>query len=706
MKSDEKTTEQLIAEVEQLRQQLKRLNASESRHKQSEAKFIGLLESAPDAIVIIDREGKIVIANGQAEKLFGYRREELIGSLLEKLVPHRVEPLHYQHRENYFKNPHTRPMGAGLNLLALRKDGVEFPVEISLSPLETEDGILITSIIRDITARKQAEEELRKAYSELRRANDELERRVEERTSELSQANKILHEQILERKRAEEQIREQAALLDKTQDAILVRDLDDNILFWNKSAEHLYGWSAAEVLEKNASELLYKAFSATYDNAQHQVLEKGEWSGELYQIRKDGKEIVVESRWTLVRDEEGKPKAKLIINTDITEKKKLAAQFLRAQRMESIGTLASGIAHDLNNALTPISMGIQILQDKFNDDESRFLLNLLAAGAERGASMVKQVLSFARGMEGEHIVLQPKNLISEIIKILKQTLPKSIVIENSVAKDLWVVNGDATQLYQVLMNLSVNARDAMPNGGKLRIEAENVYLDENYARMYLEAKPGQFVVITVTDTGSGIPSEILDKIFEPFFTTKEIGKGTGLGLSNVSAIVKSHGGFVNVYSELGSGTRFKIYLPAAEIAQSEMLGEGEIKLPAGNGELVLVVDDEFSIREITRATLEANGYEAMTAGDGTEALAIYAKNIDKIRIVIMDMMMPFLDGPATIRALFKLDPKVKIIATSGLAASEKAADAASAGVKTFLAKPYTAEKLLKLLDELLHTAIK
>ncbi|HXF39869.1 MAG TPA: PAS domain S-box protein, partial [Blastocatellia bacterium] len=336
---------------------------------------------------------------------------------------------------------------------------------------------------------------------------------------------------ITQRKRAEEQLREQATLLDNAQDAILVRDLDDNILFWNKSAERIYGWPAAVITGKNIKDTIYRNSLSQYAEAKRAVLATGEWQGELKQLTKDEKEIIAESRWTLVRDDRGRPKSILVINTDVTEKRKVEAQFLRAQRMESIGTLASGIAHDFNNLLSPILMSIQLLQLKINDEEGQRLLAMLRASAERGAGLVKQVLSFARGVEGERITLQPRHLIKEIVKILDDTLPKSIEVEFETSEDLSLVAGDATQLHQVLMNFCVNARDAMPAGGTLKIRADNVLIDENYARMNLEAKPGRFVVITIADTGMGIPPAVINRIFEPFFTTKEHGKGTGLGLS-------------------------------------------------------------------------------------------------------------------------------------------------------------------------------
>jgi len=548
-----------------------------------------------------------------------------------------------------------RQMGRLGTIYGLRASGEEFPVEASISQVEAGGQKLYTVILRDIT----------------------------------------------ERQRAEEQLREQATLLDHARDAILVQDLADRIRYWNKSAERLYGWTAEEALDQDLRELVYPGNAPQFAQAKQAVIEKGEWVGELRQTTKDGKELVAEGHWTLVRDDAGRPKFIFVINTDITEKKKLEAQFLRAQRMESIGTLAGGIAHDLNNILSPVLMAVQMLQLRFADEESQRWLQLLHTNAERGAEMVKQVLSFARGIEGERIALQPKHLIKEIVKILRETLPKSIEIRFSIQDDLWPVAGDATQLHQVLMNLCVNARDAMPHGGRLLIGAENIHLDENYARMHLEAKPGRFVAVTVADTGMGIPAEVINKIFDPFFTTKAHGQGTGLGLSTALGIVKGHGGFVNVYSEVGKGTQFKLHLPAIAPAQAGQVEAEPPELPVGHGEWILVVDDEAAIREITKGTLETFGYRVLTASDGTEAIALFAQDKDKIKVVLTDMVMPYLDGPATIRALQKLDPQVRIIATSGLTANGKVVEATQAGVKIFLSKPYTADKLLKAIAEIL-----
>jgi CheY-like chemotaxis protein len=324
----------------------------------------------------------------------------------------------------------------------------------------------------------------------------------------------------------------------------------------------------------------------------------------------------------------------------------------------------------------------------------------LRENAERGAELVKQVLSFARGVEGERINIQIRHLIKDLIAVLRQTLPKSIALKFDIAPDLWTIEADPTQIHQVLMNLCVNARDAMPAGGTLEITAENFTLDENYARMHVEARIGRYIVITVTDTGVGVAPENFNRIFDPFFTTKEVGKGTGLGLSTALMIVKSHGGFVNVYSELGRGTKFSIYLPAASKPETVRADKAASVFPSGNGELILVVDDEENIRQITRSTLEKFGYQVLTANDGTEAMALYAQKQGEIALVLTDMAMPYMDGAATIRALRRMQPDLKIIAASGLT-NEHSSEMAALAPNAFLAKPYTAEKLLTTISEVL-----
>ncbi len=505
---------------------------------------------------------------------------------------------------------------------------------------------------------------------------------------------------ITERKRGEEKIREQAALLDVAQDAIFVRSISNEIRYWNKSAENLYGWPANEVLSKNLDDKLFGA-SSQLKEILETVLEKGAWSGETRQFTKDAKILIAESKWTLVRDERGEPQSFLVVNSDITERKKLETQFLRSQRMESIGTLASGIAHDLNNVLSPMLMSVQVLQRKYKDEESQNWLVALRENAERGAGLIKQLLSFARGSENDRLPLQPRHLVKEVIRIVRDALPKSINLRFFIPDNLWTISADPTQIHQVLMNLCVNARDAMPAGGTLTLKAENIVIDEDYLEMHRDAHPGKFVLIAVGDTGEGIEPENIGKIFEPFFTTKEIGKGTGLGLSTVAGIVKSHQGFVNVYSEPGKGTRFGVYLPAIETKEARVDEAVKAELPKGNGECVLVVDDEESIRMITQMTLERFNYRVLTAADGAEALALYKSRKNDIAVVVTDMMMPVMDGAALVSSLIKINPQISIVSTSGLLEINEMSQTETSAVKFFLPKPYTAEKLLKTLDRVL-----
>ncbi len=507
---------------------------------------------------------------------------------------------------------------------------------------------------------------------------------------------------IDELKQVQIRVGEQAEFLDASHEAIVVMDMEDRIIFWNKGAERVYGYNSGEAVGHKSHELLYKD-EAKFREAHAAVLRNGEWEGEMIKRTKDGIDLTVDARWSLVRDAQGRPKSVLSINSDITEKKKLESQYLRAQRMESIGTLAGGVAHDLNNVLAPILMAVEILRDSVKDENGLAVLDTLEGSAQRGAELVKQVLSFARGVEGRRIVINPAHVMRELVKIMRDTFPKSVTVEFTSVRDLWTVMGDPTQMHQVFMNLCVNARDAMPNGGKVMVTMENVLLDESYAAMSAQARPGAYVVIKVEDTGTGIPRAIQDKIFEPFFTTKEIGKGTGLGLSTTMAIVRSHGGFIHLYSEMGKGTKFKVYFPAntTKEATDEVALE-QMRLPQGDGELILLVDDEEAIRSVAQRTLERFGYRVLQAGNGAEAIALYAVRQQEIAVVLTDMAMPIMDGPALIIALKVLNPAVKVIASSGLSSHSSVSRAVGAGVEHFVPKPYTAETILKVVHEVLH----
>jgi PAS domain S-box-containing protein len=506
-----------------------------------------------------------------------------------------------------------------------------------------------------------------------------------------------------ERIEAGRKIREQAELLSKARDAIVVRNLDHTVTFWNAGAERLYGWTAYEACGRSVERLLYHD-PKSFQEATAQVLVQGDWTGELEQYRKDGTIVAVEGRWTLVRDEHGEPSRILAINTDITERRKLLAQFLRAQRMESLGTLAGGIAHDLNNVLQPILLAIELLKSDLDDPRALEMLDTIGTSARRGADMVTQVLSFARGVKGAQVTVDLEQIIGDLERMVRETFPRSITLRVSVPDDLWRLVGDPTQIHQVLMNLAVNARDAMPDGGTLQIVAENVRVNERRTVLVGRVTPGTYVCVSVIDSGTGMADEITRQIFDPFFTTKETGKGTGLGLSTVASIAHGHGGGVGVDSAPGRGTTFRLFLPAST-REAELPDPVSPEAPPrGEGELLLVIEDETSVRRVTRKTLEGFGYRVLTARDGTEAVSVYEERGHEIDLVLTDIMMPVMDGPAVIRTLRSMDPDVRIVAASGMGAEAGTERAADAGVRHFLPKPYSPAMLLEVVHRVLHEA--
>jgi PAS domain S-box-containing protein len=505
---------------------------------------------------------------------------------------------------------------------------------------------------------------------------------------------------LTERKHAEEKIREQAALLDKAQDAIIVCDLNDRIIYWNRGAERIYGWNVEEAIGQDCREFFFQGAPAVLNEIAAGLEQRGEWNGELQQADKYGRPVIVYSRWTRVRDEKSKPKSKLIISTDITERKLLEEQFLRAQRLESLGVLVSGIAHDLNNMLVPIVVGVDILRAQSISEDAEAMLQTMEASARRSTDMIKQMLTFARGGEASKALIHVDKLVKEMGKIVADTFPKSIQCRVRVDKSSRPVFGLPTQLHQILLNLCVNARDAMPDGGTLTLATENVKLSPEEAARHKDIKPGNYLCISVADTGAGMPPETLDKIFQPFFTTKAPGKGTGLGLSTCQSIAKNHNGFITVHSKVKSGTEFKVYLPAADIAPPEPAVARTAPPPSGNGERILVVDDEESILAITRAALENYGYTVLTENSGLEAVTRFSEKPDAVDLVITDLAMPFMDGRAMIAALRKIRPDLKIIIASG---SDKEIEEAKRTVKVeaFVAKPFTNDELLEAVHEVL-----
>jgi signal transduction histidine kinase/ActR/RegA family two-component response regulator len=415
-------------------------------------------------------------------------------------------------------------------------------------------------------------------------------------------------------------------------------------------------------------------------------------------LRKDGTRVPV---LVGAANFEDSPQEGVAFVLDLTQRKKLEQQFLRAQRMESIGTLAGGVAHDLNNMLTPILMSIDLLRLGEEDNRRLRTLQAIEESARRGSDLIQKLLAFARGSDKRRTAINVATIIKEIALVAQDALLKHIEVKVEMPDDLWTVSADPTGLHQVFMNLCVNAKDAMPRGGLLRLSARNLWLDRTFAAMQAEAKEGPYVVIEVEDTGVGMEPAVLERIFEPFFTTKELGDGTGLGLSTALGIVKSHGGILQVESKRGKGSMFRIHLPADVCQAQQAAITAPTAPPLGNGELVLVVDDEASIRQITKQTLEGFGYNVLLASDGVEAAALFAERGSNISAVVTDLMMPVMDGRLTMQVMRKMNPDVRLIAISGFCNSETPEQLGLMGVKSFLKKPFTGEALLKTLAEVL-----
>jgi PAS domain S-box-containing protein len=492
---------------------------------------------------------------------------------------------------------------------------------------------------------------------------------------------------ITDRKRAARHIREQAEYLAKARDAIVVKNLDHQIVYWNHGAERILGWTADEALGRIGSELFGARLLEQIESGTDPAADD-EWHRDVQVRDKLGRPLDLDLTVTLIRDEAGRPKSFLIIGTNITEKKKLEEQFLRVQRLESLGMLAAGIAHDLNNILSPVLMGAPLLRARLFQSSDLSILGTIERSAARGAALVKQILSFAHGTGGAKSVIQVRHLLTDIAELMLQTFPKSIRIDERSPGDLLPVVANPTQLHQVLLNLCVNARDAMPDGGTLRLRAENRVLDHAAASLIPDASAGSYLMVEVTDTGTGIPPEVLARIWDPFFTTKGEGKGTGLGLATVRGIVENHQGFVTVDSEVGRGTSFRIFLPAVLNSSAAGPATGSVHpfLTQGQGECVLVVDDESNVRDLIRMLLTTHGYRVLTAGDAAQALALAGPAIDEIALLVTDINMPGIAGGELARRLVQSNPKLKVLMMSG----------AGSGVPVVgrvLKKPFGAEEL-------------
>ena len=636
--------------------------AAKSAMLESEERYRKLLQLSPDAhFVYVD--GLITLVNRAFCQLMGAADPaQLLGRPAQSVPQPGDHVLVNEHQPEAFDGQPAPPS----EMKFARFDGSTVDVEVSSVAYDLLGRKEVQVIARNITARQKAVAALRES---------------EERFKLVARA---------------------------VSDVVWDWDLATNLLWWGDGFLATFGYAAEEIepgIESWTGRIHPDEHHAVFAGIRRAIDGGAEsWSADYRFRRKDGSYASVQDRGYILRDVAGQGVRMVGGMRDLTEQKRLEARYLRAQRMESIGTLAGGIAHDLNNVLAPILMSIELLKlHAGNDPKRSHVLDTIYVSCRRGADLVHQVLSFARGMDGQRVAIRLRRLIGDLEGIIGETFPRNIEIVTEVADDLWPINGDPTQLHQVLLNLAVNARDAMPAGGKLTLAAGNVTSElPAAAGASRETSARPHVLLQITDTGHGIPPDVRDRIFEPFFTTKALGQGTGLGLATVHAIVQSHGGFLIVESEVGQGTTFKVYLPADPALQAATTRHPfPTALPRGRGELALVVDDESAIREITQQTLETFGYRVMTARDGAEAVTLYVAHLHEIAVVVTDMMMPVMDGAAAIAELTRLNPSVRIIAASGLEVVENIARAAGAGVNDFLIKPFTAETLLKLVREVI-----
>ncbi|HKW63440.1 MAG TPA: PAS domain S-box protein [Candidatus Acidoferrum sp.] len=632
-----------------------------TERRRAQQRIVTLLDSAPDAMVVAGEDGRIVLVNTQTEKLFGYGRNELLGQPVEVLIPERFWAGHRDHRTKYKAHPQVRPMGVGLELYGIRKDGSEFPVEISLSPQHAEEGVLVSATIRDVTQRKRVETALRQSEATFR------------------------------------------GMVEGAYGVYRAKP-DGTILMANAALAHMLGYdSEKEIVSLNLVSDIF--VSGDYSSSLFEQLgaRKQFSRHEAHWRRKDGKVITVELSGRTVSDDAGGLLYFEVIVEDVSHQRGVEHRLRHVQKMEAIGQLAGGIAHDFNNVLGVITGYSEMLLDRLRSDATLLaLVRQVLNATQRGASLTRQLLAFSRQQVLEPRVINIQEHVKGIEDLLRRVLGEDIRLTVDTGDRPVHVRADPAQLEQVIMNLVVNARDAMPRGGSLTIEASRAHFDAEYCKHAADIHPGKYACIAVTDTGSGMSGDILSRVFEPFFTTKENGKGTGLGLATVYGIVKQSGGNVTVYSEVGHGTTFKVYLPLSEEAPANQ-EDTQVESIAPNGmETILLVEDEDSLREVTREYLTNKGFTVLVAANPDSAVAAAERSEKPIDLLLTDVILPGASGVQLAQRLTANHPRLRVLYVSGYTADAIVHHGGHGSNFAFLSKPFSlpalARKVRSILD--------
>lgn len=670
------------------------LEAELTSSRRAESRSRGLLDAAPDAMVVTDESGRIVLVNARAEALFGYPREELLGQRIELLVPERLQEPHVSHRSSYLRAPAARPMGSGLDLSARRKDGSEIAVEISLSPLDTDEGLLVSAAIRDASERRRTQDVLL-------RARDELEQRVHERTLELERANEALLAEVFERRQAEHALRLSDAklrlIINAMPAGMAYLDAQQRYLYHNQTFAEWLGLPAHAIDGRKVREVMGDEAYAEIEPRLSEAL-----AGKAVRYERDQRVAGGGLRRWSVRysphtAHDGKVTGCIAMITDVTEQR-LAEQALRqAQKMEAVGQLTGGVAHDFNNLLTVIMGNLQILTDHLagTDPIAAELIQAASKAASRGADLNRTLLAFSRRQRLAPTAVDVNELVAGMSSLLRRTLGETIrilIVPNaSPARAM----ADPAQLETALLNLAVNARDAMPEGGTLTIETGCAHLDEAYAAVEADVKPGDYVMLAVSDTGTGMSPEVLTHAFEPFFTTKDTGKGSGLGLALVYGFVKQTGGHVKIYSEPNHGTSVKLYLPPAQQSVASTTASEGANVPPRGSETILIVEDEDDVRELACRVLGGLGYRVLEASEASTALETLERE-PEVDLLFTDVVLPGgINGPELVQRALSRRPRMRTLYTSGYTGNAIQHLAAMEQEVPLINKPYPIAELAR-----------